>query len=292
MGVEKRQVKVAKFRILKPCNMEWDEFGTMLRNVRYRVFRLANLAVSEAYLNYHLFKNKEKGQYTPVSMGALNKQLREILIKEGTPEEDLNRFSRNGVLPSYVTDALSKYKIHAITNLKKWKDVINGRVSLPTFRNDMAIPVRCDKPGASRLEKTESGEVEVNLMICMSPYPRVLLGTKNIGDGQEAILQRLLANKEQSDDGYRQRCFEIKQDRLDRKWWLFVTYDFPVCRQTEKNPDTIVGVDLGVSVPLYVAINNERYDWEGNTSVPWGTGSALCRIRLKPDVVPSSGADD
>lgn len=93
-------------------------------------------------------------------------------------------------------------------------------------------------------------------MLCRRPYPRVVLGTKNIGEGQEAILQRLLDNKGQSKDGYRQRCFEIKQDRQSKKWWLYVTYDFPAPDTQDLNPDIVVGVDLGVSVPLYAAINN------------------------------------
>lgn len=93
-------------------------------------------------------------------------------------------------------------------------------------------------------------------MIRKKPYPRVLLGTNNIGGGQEAVLQRLLANPEQTEEGYRQRCFEIKQDFQSKKWWLLVTYDFPAERNRDFAGDIAVGVDLGVSVPLYAAINN------------------------------------
>lgn len=253
----KRITKVAKFRILKPAgDMMWDELGRMLRDVRYRVFRLANLAVSEAYLAFHLWRKGLETEYKRSTIDNLNKSLRQMLANEGLEDEQLNRYSRKGAVPSYVTSPLSKYKISSITNKNKWKQVIRGQSSLPTFRNDMAIPVRCDSPANRRLEQTENGDVEVDLMLCLKPYPRIVLGTKNMGGGQEAILERLIANSEQSKEGYRQRCFEIKQDRQTKKWWLYITYDFPAPKQPTLNPEVVVGVDLGVSVPVYAATNN------------------------------------
>lgn len=40
-----RLQKVATFQIVKPVNMSWPELGKMLRDVRYRLSRLANMAV-------------------------------------------------------------------------------------------------------------------------------------------------------------------------------------------------------------------------------------------------------
>ena len=46
----KRITKVLKLEILKPAGeMKWAQLAKLLRDARYRVFRLANLAVSEAY---------------------------------------------------------------------------------------------------------------------------------------------------------------------------------------------------------------------------------------------------
>ena len=46
----KRITKVLKLEILKPAGeMKWAQLVKLLRDARYRVFRLANLAVSEAY---------------------------------------------------------------------------------------------------------------------------------------------------------------------------------------------------------------------------------------------------
>jgi IS605 OrfB family transposase len=260
----KTHTKVARFRILKPADgRSWKDLRELLEAVRYRVFRLANLAVSEAYLNFHMFRTGRTGEYKSATIGELNHRLRQMLIDEPTKRKsatphDPDVFSKTGALPDTVVGALSQYKIRAITNKSKWSEVIRGKASLPTFRLNMSVPVRCDKLYHRRLERTESGEVEVDLMICRKPYPRVVLATKEkgVGEGQLAILNRLLDNKEQSTAGYRQRCFEIKHDDRFNKWWLYVTYEFPASETPGLSPDVIVGVDLGVSCPLYVAISN------------------------------------
>lgn len=236
--------------------MTWKELSKILRDVRYRVYRLANLAVSEAYLGFHLFRTGQTKKIKTETIGQLSRCLRQMLIEEGMNEEDLKRFSRTGALPDTIVSGLYQYKIRSITNLAKWRQVIRGNTALPTFRSDMAIPLRCDKKDQRRLEQLTNGDVEVDLMICKRPYPRVVLQTGNIGFGQKAILDRLLKNHDNSTEGYRQRLFEIKQDSKTKKWWLYVTYDFKASEPVPLNLDIIVGVDLGVSVPLYAAINN------------------------------------
>jgi putative transposase len=251
-----RTHKVLKLRIIKPTNgMSWDELGKMLRDVRYRVFRLANLAVSEAYLNFHLFRTKRSADFKPDAIGQLNQRLRKMLLEEGANEQELSRYSPIGAIPDYVASALSQYKVRALTNPSKWRDVVRGKVSLPTFRADMPIPIRCDKLAHRRMQKTPSGDVELELMLCKRPYPKVVLQRFDLGPGQQDIFDRLLDNKENSPEGYRQRAFEIKQDSLTKQWWLYVTYELPL-HPAKLNPDIVVGVDLGFSVPIYAAINN------------------------------------
>ncbi len=287
---ERRITKVTKFRILKPVPpLTWEELGKLLRDVRYRVFRLANLIVSEAYLNFHMFRTGQSEDFKTAKPGELSKRLRQMLLEEMEKKkikdasEQLNRFSKINALPDTVAGALSQYKIRAVTNANKWRQVIRGDASLPTFRRDMAIPIRCDKPYQRRLEKHQPGDVEVELMICAKPYPRVVLATRRdkIGDGQFAVLQKLLENKDQSTDGYRQRYFEIKQEKFTGKWHLFVTYDFPALHRQKPDPKTIVGVDVGVSVPLYVALN------KGHARLGWrhfaGVGHRIRSLRNQLD---------
>jgi IS605 OrfB family transposase len=261
----KHFVKIAKFEILKPVNgMTWKEFRQLLQGVRYRVFRLANLCVSENYLQYHLWRKKEIEKVPSLKISELNHQLRAMLLEEKkVSEEEQTRISKSGALPASIVDALSQYKIRALTSKSKWRDVTRGKASLPSFRNDLAVPICCHKNSQRRLEKMPDGNIELDLMICTKPYPRILLKSDRISGGMLATLERLLANGENTEAGYQQRYFEVIQDRQDgRKWFLHVTYKFPGSL-IRVNPRVIVGIDLGFSCPLYAAINNghARLGW-------------------------------
>ncbi len=265
-----RLQKVATFQIVKPVNMDWREFRKLLRDVRYRLWRLGNMAVSEAYLTFH--KKYRMGQAQSDGahkLSVLDKRLRQALIDEGVRVEELSRYSRKGAVSGYICGAFEKTKLSAIKSKSKWRDIINGRASLPVFRRDLAIPINCSDCQPRMIERTEAGEYQVDLRICLQDkelapngYPRVLLSTAKISDGQRAVLERLVSNKTNSLPGYRHRFFEIKEKR--GKWFLSVSYDFPRAEAGKLHQDIIVGVDLGWSVPLYAALNKgyARIGWK------------------------------
>jgi len=257
----KTHVKVLRLQILKPADdTKWKDLAKSLRDVRYRVFRLANLVVSEAYLNFHLWRSERTSEFKTRTVGQLNRELRRMLAKEDSAQASLNAtISKTGAVPDTICGALSHYKIRGLTSASKWRDVLRGKASLPTFRVNMSIPIRCDKPTQRRLERTANGDVELDLMISVKPYPRVILQTGKLHGGPRAILDRLL----DATDGYRQRCFEVKHEESTNRWWLYVTYDFPVSQEQTLSAEKIVGVDLGFSCPLYAAINHghARLGW-------------------------------
>ncbi len=196
----KRNVKAAKFEIIKPVNMSWDELGEILRDIRYRVWRLANLAVSEEYLRYRMGWKKGSKEYKNGTIDKLNNQLWKMLKeehkrskekkgKEGS-EDDLKSYAK-GAVPGEVTAALGQYKVRPLIRGGKWSKVLRGETSLPTFRKDMGIPVRCQTARHARLERTEGSQVVVDLQVKTKPYPRVVLGTRGISKGEEADLERI-----------------------------------------------------------------------------------------------------
>ncbi len=256
-----RLQKVTKFQIVKPVNMLWPDFGKMLRDVRYRYWRLANMAVCENYMRFYQWRTHKAAPDENYKVKVLNRTLRQMLIEEKqTDEKDLMKYSRDGALSGYICGAFEKIKLSAIKSRSKWREVITGKSALPLFERDLAIPINCSDHKPSLIEKTGSGDFEVDLRICMQQenlppkgYPRVLLSTAKISGGERAVLERLVSNKTNSLEGWRHRFFEIKEKR--GKWYLHVSYDFPKS-ETRLRSDIIVGVDLGWSVPLYAAINN------------------------------------
>jgi putative transposase len=249
-----KSFKVIKFKIDKVLGqMTWGEFKQLLKDVRYRVFRLANLVVSEAYLRFHLFRTGKDTEVKTQKISELSKRLRQMLLdEEKTTEDYQDRISKTGVLPDTVTGALTRYKIRGLTTGEKWKQVISGETSLPTFKLEVPIPVRCDKPSYRRLEKMPNGDIEIDLMVTLKPYPRVVLDTKKIDGSAKEILEHLLNERGK----YRQRYFEIKEDTLNKQWWLSVAYEYKPERPTHLKPEFVVGIDIGYSVPLYAALNN------------------------------------
>ncbi len=256
MECQKRHSRVARFPVLAPADgLTWSELDALLRDVRYRVHRLANLAVSEAYLGFYLWRTGQAEQVRRMTIGQLSRQLREMLSAEGMNEASLNRISKVGATPSTIHDALDRYRVRAITSPRQWGRVIRGKTSLPVFRNDMAVPVRCDLPWHRRLETDKRGGVLLELMICVKPYPRIVLHKTRPSGNHGILVERLLANPAQELHGYRQRYYEIRFDASSGRWWVHLNYDFPAEAIRPDPGDRVVGVDLGVSCPAYVALN-------------------------------------
>ena len=79
--------------VYKPANeMNWSELAKLLKDAHYRVFWLANLAVSEAYLRFHLWRTKKADEFERETIGNLNQRLRERLKEEDTQVFVLNQF--------------------------------------------------------------------------------------------------------------------------------------------------------------------------------------------------------
>ncbi len=277
-AAQKRLTKVLKLKIIKPVDGSWDTLGALLSDVRYRVYRLANLAISEHYLCFHRRRIDPKDASRPATIGKLNARLHELLTQEaalspkGAAKKDARPYApygKNLALPDTVAGALAQYKLRALTG-KKWADVMRGHAALPSFRLEMAIPVRCDKPTHRRLVRNPAtGDLELELMVCRKPYPKVVIGDRKIGDRAKAVLERLLENKSNSEDGYRQRVFEIKQQVSTNEWFLYVTYDFPADPPVRLDPAKVVGVDIGFHCPLYAAIGHghARLGWRAFASL-------------------------
>jgi len=258
--IEKRLVKVLPFQVVKSTNMSWLDFSKALRDVRYRLWRLANIAISERYVQFQQWYNADKQEVLPSDsnerhkLKTINRILRNKLVKEKhATEEELSKYSRDGAVSGYVYGAFDKMYLSALTSKSKWREVITGNTSLPVFKRDMAIPM----PSDTKIEKTESGGYEVDLPICMKAYrPRILLSTAKLSAGQKAVLERLVENTEDSLDGYRSRMFSLKEKK--GKWWFSVSYDFPKSMDLQLDSNIIIGVDLGWSVPLYAAVSNSK----------------------------------
>ena len=77
-----RLQKVTKFQIVKPVNMAWPEFGKIIRDVRYRYWRLANMSVCENYMRFYRWRTGNKEENENYKVKNLNRILRQMLIED------------------------------------------------------------------------------------------------------------------------------------------------------------------------------------------------------------------
>jgi len=119
----RKSFKVVKFRIDKVTGeKQWREFTKLLRDVRYRVFRLANLVVSEKYLSFHIFRTGKAEEIKVQKISELSRYLRKMLLStDKITEDEQNRFSKVGILPDTVIGGLTQYKIRGLTTGAKGK---------------------------------------------------------------------------------------------------------------------------------------------------------------------------
>lgn len=82
-------------------------------------------------------------------------------------------------------------------------------------------------------------------------YMRVVLRTRKIDGSTKAMLDKLVAET----DGYSQQIFLVTYNQNKRKWFLNCAFRYPYAeKKLDKN--IIVGVDIGYSSPVVVAVNN------------------------------------
>ena len=113
----------------------------------------------------------------------------------------------------------------------------------------------------------EDGNYYANISLLSNPYKKelglksgrvlVMLGSRN--GTQKAILDKILSGE------YKVSASQIKQIKKGKtKWMLYLSYNFEPTKET-LNPDSIMGVDMGIAYPVYMAFNNglHRYNIQG-----------------------------
>lgn len=257
--------KVAKTEILKPekwvggdregQECTWAELAKLLRDLQYIESRIANLILSEKYVEFRMRTTETEVEFHARKASQINRQIRRDLIAaDSSTEEDLNRFSRNGALPSVVLDALTQGIIRPQTSGQNWSEVLKSNASLPSYKRNLPVCIRCDKPKHKKVFLDEDGDHKLDLGLTLKSKVRIVLKTRRIDGSQKTILDRLTT----PDSGWTQQTLQISFNERRKKWFLSVVYRFP--KDDKKlNPDVIVGADLGYSCPLVAAVSNSEH---------------------------------
>jgi putative transposase len=244
--------KVMRYQIIKPLNAEWDELGTVLREIQKETRAALNKTIQLCweYQGFSADYKKKHGEYPK-------------------PKEVLGYSSMHG----YAYDRLKNefYKI-ASGNLAqtikravdKWnsdlKEILRGDRSIPNFKKDCPIDI---VKQSLKILKSDDGYV-FRISLINRDYTKELGRKNGVYDvlikandkSQRTILERIIEGE------YSYTASQIIFHKS--KWFINLTYQF----ETEKptlEPNNVMGVDLGIAYPVFIAFNNSlhRYHIKG-----------------------------
>ena len=246
-------VKTMKYQIIKPIDTSWQEFGKLLFDLRRDTREVMNKSMQLAW-EYYQFSSEYKqkhGAYPQNSDVLGYKTLSGYAYDKLKSTSGANLNSGN-------------YSTSSKAAVDKWKscvkEILKGEMSIPSYKQDLPL----DLHNRSYKIIKENGDYYVNLSLTSKEKTKEM-GRKSgqflvlidRGRGSSiAILDRILSGE------YKKASAKIY--RKKNKWFINISYNFePV--KVETKPGSIMGVDLGIVYPVYMAFNDSlsRYKIEG-----------------------------
>lgn len=235
--------KVLRVQIVKPVDMDWKDFGNILWTLQRETRDVRNKAIQLCweYQGFSADYKKENGEY-PKSKDVLGYSNMMGYCYDRLKGE-YNKMNTSNKAVS-LKDAADKWKNDMVSILK-------GEISIPSYKRDVPLDV------AGRCIEISKGTSDYTAKIGMlsNPYKKEL-GLKkgqievvlNVRDGnQKAVLDRIIAGE------YGVSASKILQK--NKKWFLNLGFNFEA-QERQLNEDNIMGVDMGIVYPVYMAFNN------------------------------------
>lgn len=252
--------KVMRYQIMKAENVNWEEFRKLLHQLSYEVRQIMNKTIQLCW-EWQGFAADYKDKH-----GVYPKD-KDILEKANADEG----YSLEG----YIYDRLRKqYPNHGSNNfscatrraVKRWKndlkEVLRGDKSVASFSGNQ--PIYLHNRSLRNLRR-EGKNYYIDLSLISQDLQQEL-GIKQYtiqirarDKAQRTILERLMSGE------YKITESMLLYDSRKKKWFINLGYKFePEKRELDK--DNIMGIDMGLVHPVYIAFNHtpKRYFIEGS----------------------------
>lgn len=262
-------VNTVKIQIIKPIEDEWETFGKALRDVQYQSWKLANLAIQMFWdFNNVNYSYKERyGEYLNLKEKPLPNGKNGYKRIEGdilnVHKQHINKINGDGkdALIKMVSD---KWK-------SDFKEILKGERSIPYFKKNIPIELHNKQfknyKGEILMYK-EKDQYLTEISLISREFAKQLGKEKTsfkvllaVNDNyQKAIVDRIITGE------YKLGMSKILYDKRKKKWFLSLAYTSKP-KKKSLNKDRIMGIDLGINIPIMLAINdNADYQCEvGNT---------------------------
>jgi putative transposase len=244
--------KVIRLEIVKPVNDDWKTVGEQLRQLQGATCQALNLCMRNFYIKAGPAVEQARINDLKVSRQTL-----------GITENDAYYWVKDAfshLCSSYVYSQISHTAYQRFTN--DWfKIMVTQEVSLPTYRRDCPICIRKvkDKKGniaGIKLSETKA-ENGTDRHATLSLLPKgksitFLLNNRSFREYNLPVWNRILSGD------YDLGMAQLIYSKRLRKWFLNLSYSFEREADTRLDTNIRLGVDLGISVPVYLAIQGTQ----------------------------------
>lgn len=242
--------KAIKLKIIKPIDGTWDELGQVLRDLRYNSAKVLNYTIQKSYewMNFKSSYKQEHGVY-PKDKDIFGCSHRNNIYRECREKFTI---MNSGNLSQTIGMGISRWNADQ-------KEVMQLRKSIPSYKLNSPIYIANEVLHIEHDE--EQGKYIARIGLLSKSYSKKTQYQVEVycrDNSTEAILNKIISGE------YKKGYGQIVFDERKKSWFLIISYSFEAEKKV-LNRDRILGVDLGVVFPLYMAINDSlhRYKIKG-----------------------------
>jgi putative transposase len=237
-------VKVVKLQIIKPIDLAWEGFEKILRQLQQDTRNIKNRTIQLCW-EYQGFSSEYKEKYG-----------------EYPKYSDILEYN---TLTGYIYDRLKRdyYRLNTgnLTDTiksaaDKWRndlvEVLKGDISIPSYKKEGIIHV---KSSCYKIIH-DNDKYHIRLSLLSATYRKELnldkgqidVAIKVSNNNQKATLQRILSGE------YKQSSSQLV--KMKNKWFFYLAFQFEPQKTKELDPNNVMGIDMGITYPIYFAFNN------------------------------------
>lgn len=262
----------------------WDEINNSLYKAANRI--ISHCFFNDAYeyrLKLHsprfreiedLLKNAKKKKLSDDEVKVLKAERKQLFSEfkkqraaflQGSEQNSTYRVASEEFIEVIPSEVLTNLNQNISSTYREYSlEVERGDRTIPNYKKGIPVPFSIKQHGQLHISKREDGSIYVR-------FPKGLEWDLNFGrdrSNNREIVERILSGQYEAGNS------SIQETKNKKRFLLLVVKIPKEARSLDKN--RVVGVDLGINVPLYAATNDNEY---GGKSV--GSREEFLKVRMR-----------
>lgn len=269
---------------LKEENSIWDEINNNL-------YKAANRIISHCFFNdayeyrlkmqsprfreiEKLLNNAKKKKLSDDEVKVLKAERKQLFSEfkkqraaflQGSEQNSTYRVATEEFIEVIPSEVLTNLNQNISSTYREYSlEVERGDRTIPNYKKGIPVPFSIKPHGQLHISKREDGSIYVR-------FPKGLEWDLSFGrdrSNNREIVERILSGQYDAGNS------SIQETKNNKRFLLLVVKIPKEARSLDKN--RVVGVDLGINVPLYAATNDNEY---GGKSV--GSREEFLKVRMR-----------